>query len=214
MAQATTEAKPTNCPNCGMRLPEQPLSLCAYCAMPLGMATDEKGKETKNTARIQKVEAHDGFAPALEADPPESAEWLLGWRTSYRGRVWTFLGVVLLVANFLLGWGAQDPLALGAYVWLIAGMWQMVKGRALQKNELSMPVLKRAALITDRRSDTSISGWGGSTRYYFKIEFADGNEAEFEMSGRGVNEGPYTTNLPGVAYTRGPKLLSFKHIRV
>ena len=29
--------RPTHCPNCGLALPEQPLSLCAYCAMPIGL---------------------------------------------------------------------------------------------------------------------------------------------------------------------------------
>ena len=106
------------------------------------------------------------------------------------------------------------PLAVLGWITLAVGIAQIVRGRAAQQAERALPVVKRAALITDRRSDTTIRGWGGSTRYYFSIEFADGNEGEFSMSGRGVNEEPYTTNLPGVAYTRGTKLLSFKHIRV
>ena len=73
---------------------------------------------------------------------------------------------------------------------------------------------KRAGLILDRRSETEIRGWSGSTCYYFEIEFEGGISGEFAYPGRGASEEPYVNNLPGVAYTRGETLLAFKHIRV
>ncbi len=63
-------------------------------------------------------------------------------------------------------------------------------------------------------SDTSLAGLSGDTVYHFTIEFKDGASAEFSFPGRGAHEEPYVTNLPGVAYTRGTRLLAFRHIRV
>ena len=216
MPPASTVEKRTHCPNCGVKLPEQPLSLCAYCAMPIDLAGGSERKETQNTARIQKVEAHDGYGEAQAFEPPESGEWQRGWRLGYRGRVLIALGLLALIPNVLLGSGSYlaRPWTWLTVVLLGLGVSCLLRGGALRAAEVAKPLLKRAALITDRRSDTTIRGWGGATRYFFTIEFADGNVAEFDMSGRGVNEEPYATNLPGVAYTRGERLLFFKHIRV
>ena len=83
-----------------------------------------------------------------------------------------------------------------------------------KREAVALPLLKRAGLILDRRSETLLRGWTGSTMYYFKIEFEDGVVGEFAYAGRGAHEDPYVNNLPGVAYTRGPTLLHFKHVRV
>ena len=48
----------------------------------------------------------------------------------------------------------------------------------------------------------------------FTIEFKDGSIGEFIYPGRGSNEEPYVNGLTGVAYTRGPILLEFQHVRV
>ena len=87
-------------------------------------------------------------------------------------------------------------------------------GRAMRKDAVALPLLRRAGLIVDRRSETEIRGWGGRTTYYFKVEFEEGIVGEFRYPGLGAQEDPYATNLPGVAYTRGTELLHFRHIRV
>lgn len=213
MVQAEEVQKRTKCPNCGAKLPEQPLSLCSYCAMPLDLAEGAGKRETKHTARIQKISQHDDYAEAMELTPPESHRWQQGWRMVYRGRVLAVVGLLALGVDRIVGSGTLAMAILAALV-ILAGVWQVVRGKQLQAQETRLPVLKRPALITDRRSDTTLRGWGGETKYHFTIEFEDGGVGEFGMQGKGVNEEPYTTNLPGVAYTRGETLLHFKHIRV
>ena len=97
---------------------------------------------------------------------------------------------------------------------LIGGAVWIYRGRARKREAVALPLLKRAGLILDRRSETVLRGWTGSTTYYFKIEFEDGVVGEFAYEGRGAQEDPYVNNLPGVAYTRGPTLLHFRHVRV
>lgn len=119
------------------------------------------------------------------------------------------LGLLLGASSFLTHWitwlGILD---------VLLGVWLILRGRAARKQAIALPLLKRPALILDRRSDTRIRGWGGFTIYYFELEFEDGTRAEFRYPGRGTSEEPYVTNLPGVAFTRGADLLLFKHIRV
>ena len=104
--------------------------------------------------------------------------------------------------------------ALVAYLLVGLGATQVVRGTRRAKEAVRLPLLVRPAMIVDRRSDTSIRGWTGDTTYHFTIEFADGARAEFAYPGRGAHEEPYTTNLPGVAFTRGTQLLVFRHVRV
>ena len=83
-----------------------------------------------------------------------------------------------------------------------------------QAKILKLPLLVRPAIVLDRRSETEMGYWNGRTTYYFTIELEGGIRGEFAYPGRGAQEEPYVNNLPGVAYTRGPTLLHFKHIRV
>jgi hypothetical protein len=97
---------------------------------------------------------------------------------------------------------------------LILGIWAFIQGRNSMQRAHRFPLLKRPALILDRRSETRIRGWSGDTTYFFKLEFEDGAQGEFNFPGLGPQEDPYATNLPGVAYTRGQELLHFRHVRV
>lgn len=213
MVQAAEAQK--RCPNCNAKLPEQPLSLCSYCAMPLDLAEGAEKRESKHTARILKVREHEKFAAAETFQPPESYLWQQGWRLGYTGKVLIGLGVASLALGALLGGFAPLGIwSLLGYALVILGAVSIVRGRKFQAEETKLPILRRPALIVDRRSDTTIRGWGGETQYFFEIEFEDGGVGEFGMQGKGVNEEPYTTNLPGVAYTRGTTLLHFQHIRV
>ncbi len=101
-----------------------------------------------------------------------------------------------------------------ALAFAIGGVTYVSKGLAARRRALASPLLKRVALIRNRRSETQLQGLSGSTTYFFEIEFEGNVVAEFHYPGRGAQEDPYTTNLPGVAYTRGQELLHFVHIRV
>jgi hypothetical protein len=76
------------------------------------------------------------------------------------------------------------------------------------------PLLKRASIVLDRRSETELDGDIGHTNYYFTLEFADGASGEFRFPGRGAAYDLMVNGATGVAYTRGADLLAFKKIRV
>ena len=164
------------CPQCGSKLPDIPVSLCPYCASPLETAA-AGGLMSLVGAFLAGSGGDEGIGAGLMA-----------------------LGPILLI---LIGVGL-----LGLALWLRS------KGKTQQEAAVARPLLKRAALIVDRRSETEISGWTGRTTYYFTVEFEDGGVGEFRFPGLGAQEDPYATNLPGVAYTRGADLLLFRHIRV
>lgn len=221
MSNATTASSPkrTECPQCGTKLPDIPVSLCPYCASPLETAADKKRLESVNASRIQRVKEHESFAEAEAWTPPESREWHQGARRMW----WTVPTIAIGAALFALG--VLPPFgrgfdAGGILLTLLAalavgyGVALGVSGRAMQREAVALPLLKRPGLIIDRRSETAVSGWGGKTTYFFKIEFEDGVIGEFRFPGLGAQEDPYATNLPGVAYTRGPELLHFRHVRV
>lgn len=218
----TTATPLQTCPNCGSKLPEQPLSLCAYCAMPLGLDVPEQaaGAESPNAGRIRRVQEHESYAKALDWTPPESAEFHQALQVAYRAKMAAVVGAAILIATLILARGRGmtgallHPAAWLGYALIALAIHLARRSSARRKLAVAKPVLKRPGLITDRRSDTRISGWSGSTCYYFQIEFEGGVVGEFAYAGRGANEEPYVTNLPGIAYTRGETLLAFKHIRV
>jgi hypothetical protein len=219
MTDATaTAARLERCPNCNAKLPETPVSICPYCVFPLGTLqgpVSETG-ESPNRARIQRVSAHEKFAATEAIDPPENLEFQLGGQAIFRGKVLlTCAAVGVALGAILAGGGlfAHWITWLGVLVG-IGGVVLIQRGQAARKQAVALPLLKRPGLVVDRRSDTRIKGWGGSTTYYFEIEFEDGTRAEFRYPGRGAQEDPYVNNLPGVAFTRGTDLLLFKHIRV
>lgn len=221
MPDATTADSPARlerCPNCNAKLPDTPVSICPYCVYPLGTerAAQAEGAESPNRGRIQRVREHDDFPAAEAHQPPENQEFQRGGQAIFRGQVVLSAAVVALALGAALGgagllthWATWVGVALA-----ILGVVLILRGRRARERAVSLPLLKRPGLILDRRSETAIRGWGGSTTYYFEIEFEDGTRAEFRYPGRGSNEEPYVTNLPGVAYTRGTDLLQFKHIRV
>ncbi len=218
-SSASTPQRRTECPQCGSKLPDIPVSLCPYCASPLETAADRKKLESVNASRILRVREHGTFAEAEAWTPPESQDWHRGARC-----VWWMLPLLALAGLFLfvvvlppLGRGFDGA---GIFATVLAagiaggGLYLGAKGKSLQSEAIARPLMKRPGLIVDRRSDTRIRGWDGDTIYYFKIEFEDGVVGEFRFPGLGAKEDPYATNLPGVAYTRGTELLHFRHVRV
>lgn len=222
----TTTTTRTHCPNCGAKLPDQVLSLCAYCAMPLDLAPQAEGvpaKESPNAERLRQVERSDKLAEAMAWVPPESMAYQQGWRMGQRGKTLFVVAAVLVIVSRLVGGSEETSGLLGQFSlpWLALGVavaarafFISFKGAAMRKEATALPLLKRVAVITDRRSETVLKGLGGSTCYFFTIEFADGAVAEFAYPGHGSNEEPYVSNLTGVAYTRGQNLLAFKHVRI
>ena len=209
-------AKRETCPTCGASLPDVPVSLCPYCASPLETREDREQKASIHAARIGKIAGHADYAAALEWTPPESRDWARGKRKAWWGLRLGVSGVALAVLGAVTSGGAvlTSPLfwlGLGVTAW---GVSWSIKGRQMQAAAVAQPVLKRPALILDRRSETAIRGWTGDTTYFFRIEFEDGIQGEFAYPGLGAQDEPYANNLPGVAYTRGPVLLHFRHIRV
>ena len=214
------------CPHCGSKLPDIPVSLCPYCASPLETAADKRRLESVNASRIGRVLEHATYEDAIAWDPPESGDWYDGARLVWWSRPTAVLGLGSVVGAALLASGAEKGLASGLgsggpVLLILIGVgllglsfWLRSQGKAQQKAAVARPLLKRAALIVDRRSETQISGWSGRTTYYFTVEFEDGGVGEFRFPGLGAQEDPYATNLPGVAYTRGTDLLLFRHIRV
>jgi len=218
IASPPVATRPERCSNCNAKLPDTPVSLCPYCAMPiLGAPAPAGGAGTSpNAARIARVRAHEDFPAAMAWSPPEGPRYRQGSWMIYCGRVALGLGVVLLSLGALLAGGA--PFSHGAG-WLglaaaLAGTTWIVRGRLAKLRSVASPLLKRPGIVLDRRSETNLRGWGGATTYFFTIELEGGIQGEFAYPGRGANEEPYVNNLPGVAYTRGADLLAFRHVRV
>ena len=217
----STATRPTECPNCGVKLPDIHLSLCAYCAMPIGLeAAAKDGVESPNAGRIERISEHDKFQMAMDFHPPEDPATVRGGQLVWRGKLLAAAGLLLIGLGC---WTHLDGESLLRFLnlWSVLGIvcfWlsarTIVAGTKLHKAAVEAILIRRPGIITDRRSETDLEGWGGSTTYFFTIEFEGGVVGEFSYAGRGANADPYVSNLPGMAYTRGQRLLHFMHIRV
>lgn len=212
MASATEVQQRGACPQCGARLPDVPVSLCPYCATPLASKATEEGRASIHAARIARVADHRDTAEAMLWSPPEGPLHQRGRRRTWWGTRSIVAGALVAAASFVSG-GVGVAAVAGLTV-LAFGVWIFLAGRKDLQDAVRFPLMRRPALILDRRSETRIRGWSGDTIYYFKLEFGDGAQGEFRYPGLGPQEEPYSTNLPGIAYTRGQALLHFRHIRV
>lgn len=213
-----TATKRTHCPNCGARLPEQPLSLCAYCAMPLDLAQPKESHATSpNAPKFAKIVEQEGFPAAMQRTPHEGPAYQHSRHRCARGRWLLGVGALLLACGgFALirgGW-LYWPCFAGGLPLAILGTTWWLGGQAQMRQILSAPLQRRAAVILERRSDTALKGWYGHCDYYFRLEFPDGTTGEYCYPGRGASEDLYVNGMTGVAYTRGTELLEFEHIRI
>lgn len=211
----TTKTEIKTCPGCGAKLPEVALSICPYCVTPLGQSpTGDDGGESPHAARITRLLAHDSLDSVMESTPAEGPDFVRGGQLIFRGKVvatiggsiatWAILTEAVPISTFpIVGIGT-----------ILIGLWLMIKGKRVRSEATSKEMLRRPGVIIDRRSEITLEGMGGSTAYFFMIEFEGGVRGEFWWPGRGNNAEPYTTNLPGVAFTRGVELVHFQHIRV
>ena len=205
---ATHTAPQTQCPTCGVKLERPELSLCAYCASPLRVGPVEVPND-ETQKRLAKVVAHADFAAAqrwLPIDPVfESKAARLG------GAGWilvAFAAVAALIATSWLG----PATFVSAGVMFVIGIGLLAQAAGTRRTHRGTPMLKRAAYVLDRRSQTNEKGGVGSTTYIFKIRFEDGSEGEFAHLGRGSMYEPPANGAAGVAYTRGPRMIEFRRI--
>jgi hypothetical protein len=194
------------------------MSLCAYCGAPLGTASGSAaGAATDpNIARLAKMSEHPTFQASMAWSPPECEALQRAERT--RALVPWAIGAAVL-GLLAIGFGAVASLAawlLGAACLALAAFavraW--IEGGRVRRKHLALPLMKRPAIVQDRRSETALGLSSGQTVYFFQLAFADGSEGEFRFPGRGVSYEPMAVGATGLAYTRGTDLLAFKTLRV
>ena len=210
----TTEIEVKSCPGCGAKLPEVALSICPYCVTPLGLAEEDDTEESPYAARIARVLAHDTLPEVMAWTPAEGPDFVRGGQLVFRGKLTATIGALLGFSSLLLGSAPLSALPLIGLAAIMGGIALIVQGKRVRAEALSKGMLRRPAVIVDRRSEITLKSLGGNTTYFFEIEFEGGLRGEFCWPGRGINTEPFTSNLPGVAFTRGVELVHFKHIRV
>ncbi len=210
----TAEA-PTVCPGCGAKIPRRGLSMCPYCITPLpGGAAVEASPVAE---RLARMEEKPGFAEAVARDPEEGLAWQRAASHRVVGKFMAVVGVFFLALYAILGGPEYDLVSfnlLVGVVLLAAGLLRFFQGKAGMTNATSKPMLKRAAILHERRSETALQGVDGETIYFYDIEFGDGVRGEFRYPGRGAAEEPWPNGATGVAYTRGDELIDFERVRV
>lgn len=211
---ATETPTRTHCPTCGARIPRPDLSICSYCTTPLRLDAGTAPRDDATAKRLTKMRAHADFAPAVAWDPPAGLEERKAASRQTVGVVHFAVGVVLASVGVALS--LTSPAGLTAAflaVFLFVRGVMLWAGGARRRAELrSLPLLKRPALVTSRRSETVIDD--GRTIYYFTLQFEDGSEGEFRFPGLGASHDPLVAGNLGVAYTRREELLGFRLIRV
>jgi len=215
----TETATRTHCPTCGARLARPDLSICAYCTAPLGLGEPVR-ERTETMQRLERMREHDKFPSAMAWEPPAELEDELARARAARGTGMLALAapVVLLAGLWSLvsahgARGAWPAWALAA-LFLLAGAALHASARAHLAGTRKTALLKRPALVTSRRSETHLGRSSYLTTYYFQLEFSDGSQGEFGYPGRGANHELLVAGNTGVAYTRGPRLVAFRQIRV
>jgi hypothetical protein len=208
-----SEATLTHCPTCGARLARQDLSLCSYCASPLSLGGGAVETDQATRERLERMREHADFAEAMAwvpADPPPVAR---ARRDLLRAGV---LALASLAAGAAAGLAlepgaAATALRVAAGLALVAAAVLAARGARLASRWRGVPLVRREAIVTDRRSVTSPRG---HTVYFFGLSFADGSGGEFGFQGRGSHHDLLTQGNTGVAFLRGTLILDFKRIRV
>jgi hypothetical protein len=217
---ATQQPKLTQCPACGARITRPELSLCAYCATPLGLSAKPEGASEATLARLAKMREHKDWAEAVAWEPHEGDDAPGALPARRWGRALLGVGLALLAWGLALrlGDGLQglllDPRVIAGAVAVAVGLRLELRTRALIARLRRTPVEKRPAIVIDRRSETSAFGAGSQTIYFFSLQFEDGSAGEFSFHGRGSNYEVPMSGTTGLACTRGRRLLEFLRLRV
>ena len=207
----TATAAPKSCPTCGAPITREDLSLCSYCGSPLQLGGAQQSAEEErslNQERLGRMPEKDEWAPAMEWEPLATSRYPGGNAVAIPLIGGSLAALITTaIVNYVAG------LVVGSIV-LITLFFRHLRQDPISPLNPDAPLLKRAAVVLDRRSETEISGGDGRTTYFFVLEFADGARGEFRFPGRGATFDLMVNGATGVAYTRGADLLAFKKIRV
>jgi hypothetical protein len=204
----------THCPNCGAKLHRQDLSLCAYCATPLtlGGKIEVAGDETAQ--RLARLREHAAFATAMAWTPRDPEVELRA--ENLRAKAWLVLvlSIAALGAStfFNRSIAEVNVLMVAAGLALLASLAMFAWSTAARRRSPALPLLRRPALVVNRRSTTSEKGGIGATIYYFTLHFDDASEGEFRWPGQGTLYEPMPNGTTGLAYTRGERLIEFRKL--
>jgi hypothetical protein len=201
-----------------MKLARAGLSICSYCSAPLALAGPAVATQDDATrARLARMREHKDYAPAIAWVPPEepATERAVGrLRLGFFGLAVGLVLVVQAAARLGLEQIARAPLAWLGVLLLLLGVAGVARAARRIRAARAWPILRRAALVTARRSETDPRGGPGGTVYFFVLDFEDGTGGEFRFPGRGAHYELLVPGNTGVAYTRRDELLEFKAIRV
>ena len=199
------------CPTCGAPITREDLSLCSYCGSPLqlgGAKELAEGEESPNLERLNRMQEKEDWAAAMSWEPLATSRSPGSQAVAIPLISGSLAALLISVAfNYVAG------LVIGSIV-LITLFARHLRQDPVSPLNPDAPLLKRATIVLDRRSETEISSGEGQTTYYFVLEFADGARGEFRFPGRGATFDLPVNGATGVAYTRGADLLAFKKIRV
>lgn len=195
------------------------MSNCPYCSTPFALVEQKAAQAGPSPfqERLQRMVEKEEYTEGLRWEPPEPEDWYVERRTGRRGMLLAAIGVgALLQAVFFHGvsGGLAHPSSWIGIVLIAIGVVLWMRSNTRRRELTRLPLLRRAAIIHDRRSTTEMKGSRGETVYYFTMEFADGSSGEFRFPGRGPAFDLFTNGVTGLAYTRGPQLLAFKRVRV
>lgn len=214
---STTTPPRTHCPTCGAKLARQDMSNCPYCSTPFALVEAKAAQAGPSPfqERLQRMAEKEEFQEGLRWSPPESEDWYRERRRGRGGAILAVIGAAALGQGFRAGaeWFAKPSFWIGIAA-MGVGVLLALRAARRRRELTRLPLLKRPAIIHDRRSTTEMVGSRGETVYYFTMEFADGSSGEFRFPGRGPSFDLYTNGVTGLAYTRGTELLSLRRIRV
>jgi len=202
----------THCPNCNAKLKRPDLSLCAYCATPLqlggkvGAATDE------TTQRLKRLRDKPEFAPLMSVTPPDHEVEGQARRRRRFALALLAIGVAFSASAALTGQKLWSPWHGGGAVLYLLGVANLFRAAQIRSQARRLAMLRRPAIVVERRSETALSKERTPTIYYFTLRFDDGSEGEFRWRGQGTLYEPLTNGMTGVAFTRGQQLVEFKRL--
>lgn len=213
-ADASTTASPrTHCPNCGAALKRPDLSLCAYCATPLQLGGKVEGPRDETIQRLKRLREKPEFEALAKWEPRDQEHLAKARHLRGVAAVWFTL---TLVAG-LVAWARAGTA--GAVVWyalagalLAVTLGFLVRASSAQRAGADRPMLRRPAIVVERRSETTSEGAENPTVYFFSLRFDDGSEGEFRWPGQGTLYEPLTNGMTGIAFTRGERLVEFRRL--
>ena len=213
----TTKENTILCSGCGAKIPRT-VSICPYCVTPTQVASAATDVDEATRERLVRMEEKEEYGLAMQWTPPEGDAFRQTVRRARRGRIQLVAAGLISLAWPMLGDGPgawlHTPLVIVPLGLIGLGVWNLLAARKVRAALTRHELVRRAARIASRRSETTAHRQQGQTTYFFRIQFADGTSDEFVSPGRGAAHEPLTDGITGIAYTRGQRLLAFERIRV